>query len=788
MDRQSFEKLDYYKLLAIIAEGAHSPVSRQRVMSLEPLQDVEDIRLRNAQIEDIRAAIQRGFAISLQEYSDIVPLIKKSTPQGAILDAFELYCFIAVFENTEHILGLLGQHPELVSLQRVVDNVNSCKGLLKRLKLSVDAEGNILDTASSALKAVRTSIRGIEAKIRRKLEDLVQSKEIAVFLQDNFITQRSGRWVIPVRMDSKGQVSGVVHDVSKSGETAFIEPLSIINLTNELENMRAEEKSEEIKVLRELSDDIRGNAEIILLSFEALVYYDLLNAIANYAERLSMESPSVVDSPGIKLFNARHPLLYNSLQARGMEDTLVPLDIVIDGSKPLMIITGPNAGGKTIVLKTVGLLTLMALTGMPIPASSLSVFPVFSKILADIGDEQSIEDSLSTFAGHISNLSRFISQADSNSMILIDELGTGTDPLEGAALASAILKELRDTGALVLANTHLSEIKGFVQRSEGMINASMEFDPKGFKPLYKLSIGIPGQSYAFETARRYGISERVIDTAKELLGSQKIELDSLLRELQEKVQHYERMNAELQERLIGVQRQRDELKGLMEQVQEQSRAILSKSHRDAEMLIEKTRQELYQLLEEAKTMEKASLKASIKQVSTMAQEMRRSMEALQPTLDNKSPCIGEIKEGDRVYSVVAGGPARIVQINQKQERVKINAQGIEFDVPLKDISLLKEGRQDKGITEIVDSEDPGIVLTEINLIGKRVDEALSEVEPFLNHAFLSGIHEAVIIHGVGSGILKRAIHQHLKGHSLVKGFANASPSEGGAGVTIVKFK
>ncbi|HIJ59318.1 MAG TPA: endonuclease MutS2 [Nitrospirae bacterium] len=783
MKKQLYHKLDFQKVLQTISQWVHSAVSVDKLFSLAPLDSIDEIRLRSDQIDEIRKIRQVGKSVQFESFEDLMPLIKKVTPQGSMLDALELYNFIPFLYNIEEILSIAESSNKLKVISQ---SITSHQDLLIRLKRSVNSEGEVLDTASPALKEIRRAIKNLEGRIRKKLEDIIQSEEVSIFLQDTFITQRSGRWVIPVRMDSKGMISGVVHDVSKSGETAFIEPLSIINLTNELENLKADEKLEEVKVLKELSQLIRINSQSLGNNFQNLVYFDVLNAISLYADEFSMERPIVHDELEINLFDARHPLLYSQFKNKGIENQLVPLNIRLHHSNPIMVITGPNAGGKTVVIKTVGLLTIMALTGMHIPSASMSRIPFLKKILADIGDEQSIEDSISTFAGHISNLSDFIDKADKSSLVLIDELGTGTDPIEGSALSSAILLELRNRCSLVIANTHLSEIKGFVYRTEGMINAAMEFDPKTFRPMYKLSIGMPGQSYAFETANRYGLPERVIESARELLGSQKIELDNLIKELQDKRVYYENQSMELQKRLAELEELKEGIKLQLKEAENKRQDILEEAYKEAQSIIEKTREELFTLFDEAKKQDKQTIKASIKKAEKLNDQIKQSIQAIKPD-KSLSLNIADIKVGDKVYSQIADDYVNVVSVNKRQNRLKINLRGIEFDVPVEDIRELnnKKGEIKEGAINITKQED--IPLSKINLIGKRVDEALSEIEPFINHCFLSGIKETQIIHGIGTGALKRAIRDFLKGHSLIKAYRDSNPSEGGPGVTIVSF-
>lgn len=784
MMRQSYDKLDFQKVLKTVSSWVHSDVSKEYLFSLMPLDNIEDIRLRSEQINEIRRMRQDGIFVNLESFLDLRDFIKKVTPLGSMLDAIELYCFIPFLNNTEEIIDKTEQCDKL---KKITQSMSSQEDLLRQLQKSVNSEGEVLDTASQALKEIRKAIKNLEGKIRKRLEDIIQSEEVSIFLQDSFITQRSGRWVIPVRMDSKGQVSGVVHDVSKSGETAFIEPISIINLTNEMEALRADEKLEEVKIMKELSNRIRINADNLISNFHCLVYFDVLNALSIYADTLSMEPPIIHEKMEIRLFSARHPLLYSHFKSKGIENELVPLDLTLDCSRPIMVITGPNAGGKTVVLKTTGLLVIMALTGMHIPALSNSRIPFVRKIHADIGDEQSIEDSISTFAGHISNLKKFINEADKTSLVLIDELGTGTDPIEGAALASAILKALRNTGALVIANTHLSEIKGFVHRSEGMVNSAMEFDPKTFKPLYKLTIGLPGQSYAFETARRYGLPESVIDSARQLLGSQKIELDSLIKELQDKTIYYEKQAKELEKRLSELNNEQERLKKIIADTEQQRLEIIEKSYIDAQNLVDRIREELFSMLEEAKKLDKQLIKTSIKKATSISNDLSKSQKLLRP--DAKPLLsIDDIKAGDKVYSKIVDDYVTVLSVNIKQKRLKISLRGIEFDVPVEDIKGLsdKQVSNIEGTVQICKQDD--ISVSTLNLVGKRVDEALSEVEPFLNHSFLSGMSEALIIHGIGTGALKKAIREYLKGHNLVRGCRDGSVSEGGTGVTVISFK
>src|SRR5512135_1574142 len=561
MDKYSLDSVEFNKLLELAAAYSHSDASGRAVREIAPFENMEDILKRQGRIRDIIRMSDEGMPLRIYRFPDISSLIAKVRPEGAVLDGIELAGFIPVLEISRDISLQIRESEGLFFLRELAAGLTGFPDLLRTLKRSVDSEGNILDSASALLADLREQIRKLESRIRKKLEEMTRDEHIAVFLQDNFVTKRSGRWVIPVRMDSKGQVAGVVHDVSKSGETAFMEPLAIIQIANELENLVAEQKAEEIRILRSISSRVRESAEGISAEYAVVVHLDLLNAISVLADKLRMEIPQVLASGGITLKGARHPLLLLALRKTAGSREVVPLDVGLGDDNTVMVITGSNAGGKTIAIKTIGLLLIMALSGMPVPASSASAFPLVHRLLVDIGDEQSIEHSLSTFSAHVANISKILKAADQMSLVLIDELGTGTDPEEGGALACAVLKELRESHALVFATTHLSDIKGYVHRTAGMLNASMEFDQKSLTPLYKLRIGEPGQSHALETARRYGLPESIIDSAKAMLGGVKLEFDNLIADLNRKRTDYEAGLAELERQKAAL----NEKKRLIEQ-------------------------------------------------------------------------------------------------------------------------------------------------------------------------------------------------------------------------------
>lgn len=776
--RETLKNLEFNKLLDIISRLSNSSISKDAVLNIVPLYRMEEIKKRFGQLSDIRRISQEGMPLKLAPFEDITRLIEKLKPEGALLDASELVTFIPVLQIISDISLQTQENAGLLFLKEFLAQLTGFPEILARLEGSVDSMGNILDSASGELAHLRTKIRNLEGKVQKRLEEITSDKKIAPFLQDDFVTKRAGRWVLPVRMDSKGMVSGVAHDVSHSGETAFIEPLEIIGLSNELENLIADQKAEEIRILRSICAAIRRPADDFLSQFRTIVYLDMLNSLAKFAEILSMEIPQMNEELKVRLMEARHPLLM-LLQKERNREPVTPLSLSLGGDSTVMVITGPNAGGKTITIKTVGLLLLMALSGIPVPADASSTFPVIDKLLVDIGDEQSIENSLSTFSAHISNISGILREADCRTLALMDELGTGTEPTQGAAIGCAVLNELKDKGALVLATTHLTEVVGFVHITKGMMNASMEFDQKTFSPLYRLIIGEPGQSHALEVAQKYGLPERTIAFAKKLLGTAHGDFHKLMSDLKETRLIYEDGLAEMNRQKAGLKEKEKMLADRLAEAGQKEQEALKKAYEEAQDIIRQTKQQMNTLMEEIKR-EKSrdaikKLEKTYEQVNEKVKEFRKEA----------SLSISDIKEGDEIFVRSLGYDALIVGIEARQNRLRVKSGSMYIEVSLTDISH-KQGKKPyvKSSGPQLDSSDEEVQTT-LNIIGQRVDEALSRLEPFLNHASMSGLSEVTLIHGIGTGALLRAVREQLKGHALVKQFRQGKQHEGGNGVTIV---
>lgn len=781
ISESALSHLEFPKLLAIISDFAHSEASTDAVLRIRPLERVDEIRKRFGEIHEIRRMSQEGRPLGISGFSDIAPLLVKIRPEGSVLDPLELAGFIPLLEIAHGLSLQIRERDDLPCLNSIAGGLTGFPEILKVLKRSVDSEGHILDTASSLLFDLREQIRRLETRIRKRLEEIIRDGNVAVFLQDTFITTRSGRWVIPVRMDSKGQVPGVVHDISKSGETAFIEPLAILQLSNELENLIAEQKAEEIRILKQICSMIRAVSDALSEEFRIIVYIDVLLAVSRCADLIGMEIPQITPGGSIQLMGARHPLLVLAFRA-GKGRDVVPLDLSLGRDAMVMVITGANAGGKTIAIKTVGLLLLMALSGIPVPADSASSFPHVDNLLIDIGDEQSIETNLSTFSAHISNLAGILRDAGSNSVALIDELGTGTDPEEGAALSCSILNALHRKGCLVFATTHLADVKAFVYRSEGMMNASMEFDEKTLKPLYRLRAGEPGRSHALEIAKHYGLPEEIIANARELLGGLKNEFDQLLTDLNLKRAEHEKGLRDVHNLREEMQEKNRILEKLLAEAKTGQKEIMTRTYQEASEIISATKRQMNLLMDELKKQEREKRREVLKKADEMQKEAMQKLREYE-VHEDVAPSLEEIKTGDVVFIASLGFDATVLEIHEKQQRLRVATGTKEIEVPVADIRIRKGKTLHTG-TAFRDMAPEEITPSSINLIGLRVDEAISQLEPFLNHASLAGLPGVTIIHGLGKGLLMRAVHEHLTRHPLIRKFRKGTQPEGGSGVTI----
>lgn len=770
--------LEYPKVLDALASHCLSEVSRAEVRELVPLPEVDAVRARAALTGEVRQLMQEGGRLGLSTYEPIADILATLRPEESILEPNELLSLKpALYAMTSAASSIESYKDRLPLTCEFTEGLLGFSEIVRRIESTIGPEADILDSASLALSELRAQLRTLDRKVSRRLEEITRTAEFEPFLQDTFVTKRSGRWVLPVRMDSKGMVSGVVHDVSRTGETAFMEPLEIIGLSNELENLSAEVRAEEIRVLRRLSAAIRAEAADIAVQFDILVRLDVINAIAAFAELHALTSPEINTSGVLRFRKALNPLLM-------LLDSVdvVPLTMTLGEEARVMLITGPNAGGKTVTMKTVGLTLLMALSGIPVPVHEGTSIPFVTGLLVDIGDEQSVEAHLSTFSAHATNIAKIIKSAGDGTLVLLDELGTGTDPSQGAALGASVLQELSDNGALVLATTHLIDIVGYVHKSQWMVNASMSFDEATMRPLYRLRRGEPGQSHAIETAAAYGMPESVIERARELAGTIQVEFEGLVRDLQARRLTLEREEEAAADERNKLESERKELKKKLKEADAEKKNIMRKAFEEARAIVRSVKREAAGLLDKVK---KDKSKVALKSLDTVGKVLDSQIDAL---TEKPEPIpIDELEPGMRVHVTSIRLDAVVASVDIKRKRVRVNSSGKELEVAASAILEAKDVKKAPQVrTHFV--ERTSEASSEIKLIGLRVDEALEKLEPFLNSASLSSLDFVRVIHGIGTGALRGAVREFLEEHPLVESFRPGDPHEGGDGATVATLK
>lgn len=783
IEKKALWDLDFYKILGLIEEFASSEATKKAIQQIFPFDEFISAENSLKEFEEIKKYFDTGGQLQIFSFPDISNLIEKAKKEGAFFEPSELTQFLKVLKVLDKISPFIDELFNFSFLSKKIKNIlknNLSVGqpyVLEKLENTVDEEGNLLDTASPTLKYIRKQIKLTEEKIKQKLEEIINRSNVTVFLQDRFITKRNNRWVIPVRMDSKGQISGIVHDVSRSGETAFIEPAEITAFSKKLEELLIEEKVEEIRILRELSFEIHQISETLHREFNVLVYLDKMLSIYKFSQKFNAEVPQLIKEIKINLINAKHPLLLLSKE-------VVPLNLELKNKK-VLVITGPNAGGKTVTIKTIGLLTAMAISGLPIPASPSSMIPFIKNIYVDLYHEGSIEEHLSSFASHIITLKNIVEQADSESLILLDEIGTNTDPEEGSALACAVLEELKNRKALTFATTHLSKVKIFAATHQDIEIASMLFDEKTMTPLYKLSTGSLTPSYALEVAQKYGFPENLIRRAYELKGTQDKEIYELIKELEKSKKEYNRKLTEI-ERIKNIMiSEKDRLEKEILLASENKKKIIEQAKIEAQSMLTKLKKEINFLYEEAKKADRKKLKEISKKIFNISKqfisEELKKQEKLNP--------------GDIVKIRNLNLSGKLLIIEDGRARIQTDTAQIEVELDKLEKASFNDHKENKSFESLIITNKKAIEKCEkeyptkkLDLRGMRVDEAISFVERFLNELSFSESTTGIILHGIGKGILRNAIQEYIKDHPAVKSFRKGNPDEGGDAVTVIEMK
>lgn len=825
MNNQAFATLEYEDLRALVRRYAQTPMGRARADSLTPLDSREEVRRSLRAVSECAELRARGVRWSFGELSDPAEVLARLAIEGTILEPTTLLELARLCEQAADARASVAAERERAPTlwASVADLPRTLPGLAARVFSKILPSGELDDRASPELARIRSDIVRMRSAITRSLETLMRRSEEAI--QDQLVTVRNDRFVIPVRSDHRGRVQGVAHGFSSSGATVFVEPLETIESNNELQALRETEEREVARILFTLTEELRQERVSIEMAARSVAELDFVNACAALAAHLRAVEPVIDEASTLELVEARHPLLEENLREQNLE--VVPVTLRLDRERPVMVISGANAGGKTVVLKTAGLLSLMALSGLHVPAREARV-PLYASVLADIGDRQSLAANLSTFTSHVSNIRRMFELCEEPTLVLLDEVGTGTDPEEGSALGVAVVDHFRRAcGAHVIATTHYSGLKMYAANEEGVVNASVEFDERTLQPTYRLLVGVAGSSAGLEIARRFRLPEEVIESARSRIDERTLAAAQYLRRIQRESEQAEALRRALEEERSAVaeryasldaeaarrerERQTEFAKTLERAVadfERQARELYSKIEdraqrvrveREAERRAAELRREAQKVRTEARAAASATRTGETGGVrvvkSTRADEGRTAS----PSLPEEAP--REIEAGDEVRLRTLGMTGVVERVGDGEAEVRVN--NLRFREKVSNLELVKSvpkkerdddtlaGRlrrmQQKGTEVRLKSSREGMD-AELNLIGRTTDEARDEVDRFLDEAYLQGHAHVRIIHGHGTGALRRAVAELLRHHPHVERFDLAPENQGGAGATLVELK
>lgn len=781
------EKLELPKILGNLENMCASPLGKDWVKELSPCPELNIILHWQKETSEAVDCLRLYPNFTLGGVRDIRPHLWRVSRDG-VLNPTELIEVLDTLQASRKLKNFFtGMKENFGLLKELGGNLLDLGELEKEIRNTIGEDAKIKDDASQKLHGIRRKLQDLEEGIKKKLEHIIRAEEFQKALQDNLITIRSDRYVLPIKQEYRSKFPGLIHDQSASGATLFIEPMAIVEINNELRKLQLEEKKEMDAILTALSKAIFVVEEEMSANLEALGRLDFIFAKAALSYSMKGSEPKFNNNGYIRILKGRHPLIAGEV---------VPLNLELGKNFNALIITGPNTGGKTVALKTTGLLCLMAQCGLHIPAETETELSVFEQVFADIGDEQSIEQSLSTFSSHMKNLVFIVEEAGPKSLVLVDELGAGTDPAEGSALAMAILNKLHQVGAKIVATTHYSELKAFAYNTEGIENASVEFDPVSLKPTYRLLIGTPGRSNALEIASRLGLSPQVVNMARNFISKDELEIGALLEELEERRQTLEKdqagtkeLRSELQSLKTKLEEERDNLRfkeqKILEETQIKAKKIIDETQATTKSLIA-------DLKEATKTQERKDHDRAIEEARKRLKDLRdKNRSGLKASNDQyKKNAPSTVTPGETVYLVELKQKGVVLSHPNNQGEVQVQVGILKIQVALEELRLISEEPPRQGFSSVskLMMDKSNVISTELDLRGHTAEEALEKTEKYLDDAILSNLPIVSVIHGKGTGVLRFAIKELLQDHPHVKSFRLGNHGEGGSGVTIIELK
>lgn len=792
MNQKAYKALEYYKIIDMLTDKASSFMGKELCRKLTPSTDLEEIRHMQTQTKDALTRLFQKGNISFGSVKDVRGSLKR-LEIGSALGITELLSICSLLENVNRVKAY-SRNDRSDSLPDSLDGMFSALEPLTPLSTEIRrcilSEDEISDDASSALRQIRRSMKAANDKIHTQLSSLV-SGSARNYLQDAVITMRNGRYCIPVKSEYKGQVPGMVHDQSSTGSTLFIEPMAIVKLNNDIRELELKEQKEIEIILADLSEQTAVHSEPIKTDLEIMVQLDFIFARASLAMDMNGNEPLFNDKGRINLKKARHPLIDKK--------KAVPIDIRLGDDFDLLVITGPNTGGKTVSLKTVGLLTMMGQSGLHIPALDRSELALFHEVYADIGDEQSIEQSLSTFSSHMTNVVSFLKNADTHSLVLFDELGAGTDPTEGAALAISILSHLHERGIRTMATTHYSELKVYALSTPGVENGCCEFDVETLRPTYRLLIGVPGKSNAFAISSKLGLPDYIIEKAKEQISEQDESFEDVLTSLENSRITIENERAEIEQYKKEIEALKEKLESKQEKLDERKERILRQANEEAHAILRETKEYADQTMKMFHKFQKDHVDTASmeKERQKLRQRMNKAESGMAQNAAVKKPkkelSAKDLSLGESVKVLSMNLNGTVSSRPDSKGYLFVQMGIIRSKVHISDLELVDEAEittptlQRTGAGKIRMSKSAS-VSTEINLLGKTVDEAIAELDKYLDDAYIAHLKSVRVVHGKGTGALRKGVHNYLKRQKHVASFRLGEFGEGDAGVTIVEFK
>ena len=785
MNQKVLKTIEYTKIIAMLIEEAESSLGKERAEALLPSSDFYEVERNLLETEEAESRIRVKGPISFRGIMDIRPYFPR-LQLGASLSVFELYQVARMLESSKKVKEQGGEIED--SLRAYFEEIDSLEEIRRELARSIESEERLFDDASKELSDIRRKEKGIEGKITEELNRILNDKRS--MLQEGVITLRNGRHVFPVKAEYKNAFHGIVHDESSTGVTLFMEPLSIVQLENNLSELFSLEKEEVEKILLSLSLKLSPNLPVLERNLELLSHLDFVFAKAKLGKKMDGVRPGLEKEKKLKLLDARHPLI--------PKDKVVPISIHIGEAFRLLVITGPNTGGKTVCLKTLGLLQLMGQAGLLIPAFQGSSITVFKEIYADIGDEQSIEQSLSTFSAHMTNTVKILSEADSDCLCLFDELGAGTDPTEGAALALGILHELYERGVTTLATTHYAEIKLYALSTEGVENAACEFDVESLRPTYRLLIGVPGKSNAFAIAKKLGLSEKIIEDARGRIGEEDLHFEDLISDLEDSKRLAERERLEIEQYKEEVERLKARARESTKGIEKGREKILNRAREEAAKILSDAKETADSIVKEIRKRENGG--GSSLEVEQIRSKLKKKMEETQAFSGQsvKGPMqtisLKNLKLGDKVrllnmHNVVG----TVTELPDKNGMFTVSAGILRTKVSAKEVEFIQHKEKEapvrnQGKTAGLGRSKAMGISPEINLIGKMTADALPELNKYLDDAFLAKLPQVRVVHGRGTGALRKMVQDCAKKNKHIESFRLGEYGEGSDGVTIIYFK